>query len=419
MTNIPYIYFQKVRTWGVRGIVNYFLNNLRNRRLRRFFVKNATNHPYIRPMRGVTILANFHSNLSLSKVMRDFAFCLRDAGIPYQTFDYGASDNISPTDVNPVMTPVDEFQIMKYDHVIDMFSSPLPKDLCLKQFHVVFWEFESGLLEAFPQLASFSTVIAMSDFSVENFRTQLPAETPVCKVLYPFRFEQCNLLEPVEIIRARYGISQNDFVVFFNFDFGSSVFRKNPDGVIKAFAKAFPDARNTRLVFKTNRSWEYREEQERLCRLAEKLEISDRYLAIDNYIPQRDLYGLTNACDVYISLHRGEGFGLGIAEAMSLGKPVIVTNYSATREFCKSNNSILIPYQMVDIQPGMIDHPCYLAVKSCAEPDLDSAADALRHCYNNPAFREVLGAKAKAYVEEHFSIENFKESIDRFLSTTS
>lgn len=417
MSNILVVYIQKIQIWGLRGVVNYFLRKIRHRRLRRYFLDNASKHLCKHPLRGVTIMANFHSNLSLSKVMRDLAFSLRDAEIPFQAFDYGSPDEVFATDVDPVLTPRKEFRIRKFDHVIDMFSSPLPDELGLKRSHVVFWEFESGLLEAYPELNSPCTVIGMSEYTVATFRKLLPAKTPVRKLLYPFRFEAIGDLEPVDVIRRRYGIGKDDFVVFFNFYYGSSFFRKNPDGAMRAFAKAFPDTRNTRLVFKTTRAKEHRKEEKSLLRLAAELGVVDRFTTVDDFIPQRDLYGLTNACDVYLSLHRGEGFGLGIAEAMSLGKPVIVTNYSSTTEFCMEDNAIPIPYKMVDVHPGQLDHPCYLAVKACAEPDVDAAADALRRCYENPVFRDALGRKAKGFIEDHFSIENFKKSFEKFLDS--
>ena len=147
--------------------------------------------------------------------------------------------------------------------------------------------------------------------------------------------------------------------------------------------------------------------------------IDDRFMTINSYIPTADLYGLTNACDVYISLHRGEGFGLGIAEAMSLGKPVIVTDYSSTTEFCNKGNAILVPYKVVSVPQNATFHPNYLFVKKWAEPDICAAAKGLKRLYDEPEYREQLGKKAKTTIEEYFSLGNFKDSVMAFLTSCS
>ena len=137
---------------------------------------------------------------------------------------------------------------------------------------------------------------------------------------------------------------------------------------------------------------------------------------IDNYIPQHDIYGLTEACDVYLSLHRGEGFGLGIAEAMSLAKPVVVTDYSSTTEFCNISNSIPVPCTIVKVPDDMHDHPCYHAVKEWAEPNIDAAAKSLVKLYESQDLRRSIGAAAQTFMRDHFSLANFKRSIEEFLS---
>ena len=88
-------------------------------------------------------------------------------------------------------------------------------------------------------------------------------------------------------------------------------------------------------------------------------------------------------------MHRGEGFGLGIAEAMSLGKPAVVTDYSSTTEFCNSNNSIPIPCKAVAVNRNQIDHPCYLAVKEWFEPDINAAANALSKLQKDSELQSV------------------------------
>lgn len=416
MVSIIKSYIKKVQTWGLRGVWNFFIGKIEQRRLRSFFLSNANKYPLTPCDYGITIVAPFHANYSLSKVMRDFVFSLHKAGIPYQTFDTSKKSEIVDNDINPLLTPRKDFQILKYSNLVELFNGPVPRELGLKKSHIVFWEFESGLVETFPRLKSEDLVIAMSDFNLETFRKQLPNSTPVKKILYPFQFDVADIPSRDDV-REHYGIGKDDFVVFFNFDYGSSYFRKNPEGAMRAFAEAFSDVKDARLVFKTNHVSEHQTKRAQLVALAKELSIYDRFISIDEYIPRRDVYGLSNCCDLYLSLHRGEGFGLGVAEAMSMGKAVVVTDYSSTKEFCNIDNSLPVSYSMINLNRADWDHPCYLWVSSCADPDIHEAAVAMRKCYDNPAFRKELGAKARSFIYSYFSVDNFRKSMEQFFKS--
>ena len=347
---------------------------------------------------------------SNSKVVRDFLYALKWAHIPYQSFDINTRHDVVASDYADILTPAELFDIRKYDHVVEMFRSPLPGDIVPCRARVAFWEGEHGLLEAFPYLQGPDPVIAMSDFNMQGFRRELPSETPVFKILYPLQRVSSDM-DDRQTVRARYAIGKSDFVVFFNFDLGS-FHRKNPLGVVRAFAKALGDRKDAKLLFKLNLAQAFPEKVRLLRHEANLLGIGDKLVLVSGYIPRKDVYGLTNACDVYVSLHRAEGFGLGVAEAMQLGKAVIVTDYSATTEFCNSENSIPIPYKLIAIRPGEY----FESMRTWADPDIDAAAAALRRCYDNPAFRTAIGLKGKAFVEEHFSTANFKRSVEAFLN---
>ena len=403
MRNLPSI-LQKIRIWGLKGVFDYFKGKLHNARIRSFLLSNAKQYP-LSPCKGITILADMTQPASLSKTMRDFTFALKKAGIPFQTFDLHPTHYQFPDDIGDILTKKSDFRILKYTHVIEMFSSPLPNSLKLKLARIIFWEFTTGLLEFSPAACDAPAIIAMSDFNCQVFRQIFPKTTKIIKIPYPFFFDKCSIPDKLTI-RNKYGIPETAFVVFFNFDYGSSFSRKNPDGSIRAFAMAFSENKNAFLVFKTKGAKSHLKDRGRLLRLAADLMISDQLIMIDEYIPQHDIYGLTNACDVYLSLHRGEGFGLGIVEAMSLGKAVVATDYS----------SIPVPYTIVKVPDGMRDHPCYTAVKEWAEPNIDAAADALCKLHDNETFRNKIGIAARSFVEEHFSTENFKKSMEDFFS---
>lgn len=407
----------KIKHWGLKGcfdfVIGYYPRKVRARKLRRFFWDNAKHYP-LKATRGITLIGEFSRQGSLNKVIRDLAYSLKDAGVPFQTLDLATQSNIPISDLVGILTPKQDFRLLKYSKIITLVDNPIPVELKLDVSTIFFWEFDSGVQRGYPGLVTLPSVIGMSDFNATNFRRERGSGRKVFKLLYPFRFEATDP-ELGRVMRGRYGLTDSDFVVFFNFDLGSSRNRKNPDGALRAFAQAFEKDTSAYLIFKVQGSRTYPEKLNELKDLARRLGIGDRFIVETSYLPQAELYGLTMACDVYLSLHRGEGFGLGIAEAMSLGKPVIVTNYSSPTEFCDETNAILVPYRLVKPPAGMIDHAYYVDVREWAEPDIEQAASALHRLRNDAELRNQLGERARRSIREQFSTAAFRQSIDAFL----
>src|SRR4051794_24266167 len=119
----------------------------------------------------------------------------------------------------------------------------------------------------------------------------------------------------------------------------ASIFeRKNPLGVIAAFKEAFRSGDKAALVIKVSQGHSNPDGMARLRRAADEVGA----IIIDQDLPHDNVYGLLDACDCYVSLHRGEGLGLPLAEAMLLGKPVIATAYSGNLDFMDPSNSLLV-----------------------------------------------------------------------------
>lgn len=404
---------RKLRVWGIKGVLGYIPRRVEAVHYRSLLRENYKRHSSTQPQRGITVIAPISMGYSNSKTVRDFLYALKASGIPFQSLDINTRHDVISSDYADILTPPTDFNIRKYTHVVEMFRSPLPDGLVPCRARIAFWEGEHGLLEAFPYLNAPNPVIAMSDFNYTDFRNELPPATPVFKILYPLQRVSADM-DDKSTTRARYGIGADDFVAFFNFDLGS-FFRKNPIWAMRAFAKALGTEPKARLVFKLNLAKDFPERIDWLKTEASALGISDKFILVTGYIPRKDVYGLTNACDVYISLHRAEGFGIGVAEAMQLGKPVIATDYSSTTEFCNPDIAIPIPYRLVPIQNGEY----FTAMQTWADADVDAAAAALRKCHDDVAFRTEIGRKGKAFIEEHFSVAHFKQSVEAFLDATS
>lgn len=164
------------------------------------------------------------------------------------------------------------------------------------------------------------------------------------------------------------------------FDALSIVERKNPWGAIRAFERAFPEAvrrGRCRLVIKVVNLHFFPPEARRL---REEMKRVDGIL-IEDHLHRLRTNALIAACDVYLSLHRTEGYGLTIAEAMYLGKPVIAPAYSGNMDFMTPDNSYMVPYRLVKLER---DYPPYDRGNVWAEPDSDAAAVMLRSIFDRP-----------------------------------
>src|SRR5690606_26031032 len=113
---------------------------------------------------------------------------------------------------------------------------------------------------------------------------------------------------------------------------------------------------------------------------------------IDHNLSRAELVGLIEACDCYVSLHRSEGLGLTMAEAMLLGKPVIATGYSGNLEFMDRSNSLLVGYDLVPIGR---DIPPYPGDLLWAEPSCAEAAEAMCWVHEHPDEARALGERAR------------------------
>lgn len=369
------------------------------------------------PVRGITLIVPFTQRVSLSKTCRDFARALREANIPFQVFDTCAHAAIPPDDYASLITPPNEFNLYRYSTVVELYRSNLPPPSRmrhpLRRARIVFHDSAAGILQAMPFLDTPDEIIAMSDFNADYFRQSLTHSRRIHKLLYPFVPPvSASERTPRNELRARFGIAPTDFVVFFNFDIGS-YYRKNPLAAIKAFALAFGTEPHARLLFKVKTAATYPQHVAEINSTAKQLGIADRFTLITEYLPRRDLDGLSDMCDVYLSLHKSEGFGITVAEAMALGHPAVVTDWSATTEFCNASNSIPVPYHLVPIQPWEYVE----CLKEWAQPDVDAAAHALRQLYDDPQLRVRLGASAKEFIATHFSKAAFLSSLNAFLDS--
>jgi glycosyltransferase involved in cell wall biosynthesis/SAM-dependent methyltransferase len=189
------------------------------------------------------------------------------------------------------------------------------------------------------------------------------------------------------------------FLFLFSFDHNSVFARKNPLGLIEAFTRAFEPGQGAALAIKAINGERHPEAHRALAAAAAAH--PDVHL-IDRYVSRADKDAMIDACDVYASLHRAEGFGFPLAEAMWLGKPVIATGYSGNLDFMSAQNSWLVDHELVPIGEGADPYP---PRGEWAEPDLDHAAALMREAFADPEAARARGERGQADVRARYSPE--------------
>ena len=202
--------------------------------------------------------------------------------------------------------------------------------------------------------------------------------------------------------RAYFGLPTREegrFALLFSFHMDSVMERKNPLGLIASFRRAFGEDEPVDLVLKTTSFGNY---DAQLTRLVEAAGSANVHI-LDCVLDTSDIMALMDSCDAYVSLHRSEGLGLTMAEAMLLGKPVVATRYSGNLDFMDDDNSLLVDCELVPILGAV--PPYTVPGARWAEPSIAHAAELMRRVYDDIPFREALGRRAKLSAEQNLSID--------------
>lgn len=357
---------------------------------------------------GVNLITNLRLHTGLNQAARAMAKSLKMKQIPlsYQEVDFGLLaegqvpapiPSLSNTDVgfinlihiNPPQLP---------EKIIETYG----KEIFQNKYNIGYWFYE---LPDIPSewLVGFDYIDELwvaTDYVKTNFAAI--ADVPVHVIPTPVEIstDASNFIS-----RAELGFPQDIFIFLFSFALVSSIARKYPLGLIEAFGQAFPDPTNSPLlVLKTHFTEHFPETYNALLKAAEGLNIQ----FVDKNLSTLEMHSLLNACDCYVSLHRAEGIGLGLAESMLLGKPVIGTNWSGNVDFMTEENSYLVN---ADIVPISIEHFKHQEVHATlyppgsywAQPDLDHAAKLMRHVYENQDEAYTKGAKAAKDIRLKYS----------------
>lgn len=195
------------------------------------------------------------------------------------------------------------------------------------------------------------------------------------------------------------------------FDFDSSIERKNPLATALAFQEAFAKGESVELVIKTSnvdpRHWSNAWSQWQ--RLSAAVKGDPRIRLVTARLGNEEMAELLSAADCIVSLHRAEGFGYLMTDAMSYGVPVIATDYSGNVDFCDRETAYPVRYRLVDVPDGAARWRCFGA--QWADPDVAHAAEQMRAVVSDYPAALAKAAQARARIAERYGLKAVQDAL--------
>lgn len=351
---------------------------------------------------GINLVGFAYGEFGLAENLRALAVACRVGGIPFVVRDVDMRLKTRQADRTLASDVVDAFRYRCSVFCLnpDMLKPVLPlmkPGGGIRRYNVGFWFWE---LERIPDqwkraIDSVDEVWVATEFIAEAMRRA--TSKPVVKVQTPVEVKLSRAYT-----RADFSLPEARFLFLFSFDFNSFAMRKNPEGTISAFKRAFANGRrDVGLVIKSINGGNNPEKRRELREL---IGGDDRIVIIDGFLSRDEVSGLESVVDAYVSLHRAEGLGLGLAESMYLGKPVIATAYSGNLEFMSADNSCLVGYKLVPIAKGqyLYDDERF----RWADPDVDQASHYMKQLVDDTEFRERIARRGQSDVRSRFTHAN-------------
>jgi len=356
----------------------------------------------IRPQRnvpaGINLVAYMRAEIGIGTAARGMATAFEAVGIPFNVINFERGSYASHTNDSWVHKEVRQSRYditvvcVNPDNSFNLRTQVSPEILC-NRYVIGYWFWE---LPEMPDawLSDFEftdEVWAASTFITDAISGKAPVPVvrvpPVVQLTPGKRFS-----------RAELGLPDGRFLFLAMFDTKSVLHRKNPLGVLRAFSNAFrPDDASVGLVLKFNDP-DYRLPVLRTLR--DELADRENVFVIDRTLHRDELSSLIAVSDCFVSLHRSEGFGLGPAEAMSLGKPAIITNWSGNTDYMTADNCIAIDYELVQLGQ---DYGPYKADQYWAEADLEQATYWMKRIVHEPELARSIGSHGQQTIASRFS----------------
>jgi glycosyltransferase involved in cell wall biosynthesis len=339
---------------------------------------------------GVNIYGYVFAESGVGEHTRLLVDSVREAGIEYSVIPFTTTLSRQETAFGDFGSGAPDYDVniigVNADQM-DVFVEHFGPEALEGRYNIALWAWE---IEDFPDWMAASARWVDEIWANSSFSARAIARKVSCPV-FPFPLP---IRTPNPPARSRYELGlPESFLFLFCFDFDSVFERKNPLGVVEAFKTAFPSGKGVHLLLKSINGDRHPEQRKLLETVVGCGSVAFR----DGYVTSEEQDCLMNSCDTYVSLHRAEGFGLTLAEAMALGKVVIATGYSGNLDFMNEQNGWLVPFEEVPIGPGSEPYP---PSARWAEPDLEMASRVMQQLVKNPedAWQRAMRARREVPV---------------------
>lgn len=419
MSRLKELLFRSVRK-VIRIAAKHFpaLLKLLPKRFINRFTDNGPEHcikkiPYEqgRYQEGINLFGYLKAQMGLGQGARLYASAIIKSGIPFRLLNFSAGNPSKQSDksfqgtfsskplfntnifhVNPEQLPL--LRLMYSQKVWDKRYN----------IHVWLWELEEFPEDwqgAFEYTDEIWTPSSFTSRSIENV-----SPVPVFTIPYGIRAEASDRFG-----REYFRLPDNRFLFLCMYDVNSMMARKNPFGAIDAYFAAFgannPD---TGLVIKINNS-----NKDELAKLKQYIKNSENVFFIEDILSRVEVHSLIKDCDAFISLHRSEGFGLVMAEAMYLGIPAIATNWSANTDFMNSGNSCPVDFKFIDVG---YDYYKSKPGQRWADPSIEHTAYYMQKLFSDKTYYSDIANAGQAYITSEYSEANCARKIVARLTET-
>jgi glycosyltransferase involved in cell wall biosynthesis len=343
---------------------------------------------------GVNVAGYLHAESGLGSAVRRYVQAIRAVNIPHALVDLsdlqanraedrsltaGSGDLVHG--VNVVVAGIDSHYAVVQKLGQDFFND---------RYTVGVWAWE---LPRFPEkwfdrFAYFDEIWVGTSFIASTLAPIAPV--PVIRMPPVLTVERSGSREAG---RRRLGVPPDEFVFLFVFDVCSLLARKNPGAVIEAFARAFAPGEPVRLVLKCVNGSSAPEAMEKLSSAAR----ASRVTILDAYWSAAEMADLMAAADAYVSLHRSEGTGLTISDAMAHALPVVATGWSGSSDFLTPFTGFPVAYDLVALEQNVGP---YARGEMWANPSIEHAAVLMRQVVDAPeAARALARRRAETWSE--------------------
>lgn len=349
---------------------------------------------------GINLVGWFKAELGIGESVRLAAKALKVSSLPISLVPLKANCLAAQGDstfagelTNKNPYPINVFHIdVPQSPDIDHHHSPAFRK---GKYNIAYWAWE---LPDFPDnwtqyFKYYDEVWVPSNFVRDSIAMKSPL--PVITIPHCIQFSL-----PDRDYRTELGLPKDKYLFSFAYDLNSYQERKNPQAALDAFRIASQDERirgEAGLVIKVHST---KNNQEAFIDLKERIKDLPNVHLIDRTLSREMTYGLMQASDCYLSLHRAEGFGLTLAESMYLEKPVISTNWSATTEFVNASNGCPVDFKLVELTKN---HGPYKKGQLWADPNPAHAAQYMVRLVSDPDYAKDLGTKAKQTIVDLYS----------------